>query len=142
MKKIIVVTGVSKRGKSQTIIEAYNMLRAKYPDAKVEELAASRGADIKVLITIDGVKIGIESQGDPTRTVRLFKSLPEFVKIGCEIIVCAAHENSITMDAVNEHAGDYQIVPLPHKKNIGGELERRTRNTKTATSMWLRLTNH
>jgi hypothetical protein len=137
VKKIIVVTGVSDRGKSETINEAYDILRSKYPGAEVKELFRRRKntRDIKVLITINGVKIGIESQGDPKSTVRLFVSLPEFVDMGCEVIVCAAHENSITMGEVNKYAGEYQIVPLPHEKNIGSDLQQRTRNMKTAASI-------
>ena len=43
--------------------------------------------DIKALVQIGDIKVGIESQGDPNS--RMFVSLDDFVKEGCDIIVCA-----------------------------------------------------
>src|SRR5438270_370149 len=87
MKKVIALRGISSKGKSQTIRQAYDLLVAKYPQARVEHLAKSWGIDIKVVLTINGVKIGIESRGDPSN--RLPESLTEFAEMGCEVIICA-----------------------------------------------------
>jgi hypothetical protein len=113
MKRVIALIGNGKKGKSQTIIKVFDLLRAKYRNAKIEHLAKSYGADIKVLLTIDGVRIGIESQGDPggkVRPGRLRPSLTQFWQIPCEVIVCAARPFGDTHDAVKELAPTYEIV--------------------------------
>ena len=68
-RTIIAVRGVANQGKSASIKIVYSLLRELYPAAKIEEL--NIGVDITVVITIDGVKVGIESQGDPNS--RLFQ---------------------------------------------------------------------
>lgn len=81
MRKIIALWGAKNVGKSTVISKVYNLLLALYPDAEVEEGYRINKFDIKVVFTINGVKIGIESQGDPGG--RLPDSLQEFVKKGC-----------------------------------------------------------
>lgn len=104
-KTIIAVRGVANQGKSASIKIAYSLLREIYPTAKIEELHI--GVDITVVITIDGGKVGIESQGDPNS--RLFQSLDHFVNIGCKVIVCATRSRGATVEAVNSLAGKYRV---------------------------------
>ena len=62
------------------------------------------------IITIDKIKIGIESQGDPNS--RLFESLKEFVKINCDLIICSTRTSGATVGAVSAlYASDnYDII--------------------------------
>jgi hypothetical protein len=105
MKKVIALRGRSNVGKSSTIKQAYELLLAKYPRAEKEHEIFR--VDIRVVLTINGVKVGIESQGDPGS--RLVESLRLFVKLGCKIIVCATRTKGKTVDAVNKLEPNYEI---------------------------------
>lgn len=108
-RTIIAVRGVTNQGKSASIKIAYSLLRELYPAAHIEEFHF--GVDITVVITINGVKVGIESQGDPNS--RLFQSLEHFVKIGCKVIVCATRSRGATVEAVNSLAGKFRVEWYP-----------------------------
>ena len=105
MKKVIALYGTANTGKSSTIKFVYDLLRNKYPNAKSNEIIMH--ADIKVFITVNNKKIGIESQGDPIS--RLGDSLKYFVSIGCNVIICATRTRGRTVDAVNELKGKFEI---------------------------------
>ena len=106
MKKVIALRGCSNIGKSNTIKKSYELLSTKYPNAgKDHEIS---DVDIRVILTIHGVKVGIESQGDPGG--RLAKSLRLFVNFGCKVIVCATRTRGQTVDAVNELESSYEIL--------------------------------
>jgi len=109
MKEVIALRGVAGKGKSTTIRKVYNLLLGKYPNAAVEPAPGRRGIDVKVVITIGEVKIGIESRGDPGRA--LPESLDEFVEISCEIIVCTTRSYGDTVIAVeNVKRNGYEVV--------------------------------
>ena len=108
-KTIIALRGVANQGKTTSIKIAYELLKDAYPKAHIEEFYI--GVDITVIITVNGVKIGIESQGDPNS--RLFQSLRHFVGIGCKVIICATRSRGATVEAVNAFAGKYQIKWYP-----------------------------
>lgn len=112
-----------------------DLLVAEHTDARVQVLVKSRGRDIKVLITINGVKIGIESQGDPIKNTRLPDSLAEFVEIGCEIIVCAARTYGRTRDVVDDVAKGYEIVDVRHEDVGRSTDEQNARNRKSAAKI-------
>jgi hypothetical protein len=85
--------------------------------------------DITVVMTIDEVKVGIESQGDPNS--RLFNSLDHFVKIGCKVIVCATRSRGATVEAVNSLAGEFLVKWFP-KVSISSTSEHETANRSDA----------
>ena len=67
MKTIIAVRGAASRGKSTSIKLAFELLKDAYPNADVQNLLTrTTRVDIKIIVTIRGVQIGIESQGDQT----------------------------------------------------------------------------
>lgn len=101
MKKIIALKGKGNSGKTQTIRKVFNELCAQDKDTKVEILIDN--ADIKAIVTIKGIKIGIESQGDPNS--RLKDSLNEFSKKDCDIIVCATRTSGMTVEWVKNLDG-------------------------------------
>lgn len=106
-KKVIVLWGKADTGKSGTILKIYKLLKSKYKDATSESKIV--GEDVRVILTINGIKVGIESQGDPGG--RLLKSLKSFVKVNCRVIICATRTRGQTVDAVNnlkQHG--YEII--------------------------------
>jgi hypothetical protein len=107
-KKVIALRGRANVGKSQTIKEVYGLLRSKY-QCGVEWEKNTR-TDVRAVLIIDGVRIGIESQGDPRG--RLADSLSLFARIGCRVIVCATRTRGGTVDAVNNLRPNYEPVWL------------------------------
>jgi len=101
LKNVIALRGKSRMGKSQTIRTVVEMLSEKHPDTSVEHNHTTK-VDVRVVLTISGLKIGIESQGDPNR---LKESLDFFVKIGCDVIVCATRTSGATVNAVSALQG-------------------------------------
>lgn len=117
MKRVFALTGTTNTGKSTTIRAVYELLLAEYPNVKPEEGAILNRVEIKVVIVINGVKIGIESQGDPVKESRLEESLEEFVKVDCSIIICARRTYGKKFDAVEDlnHKG-YEIESIKMSK--------------------------
>jgi hypothetical protein len=102
--KIIALYGRGNSGKTTTltlVIEAFE----RFSKAKVIRLID--GVDIQAIITIDSLKIGIETQGDPNS--RLETSLNFFEQEGCVIIICATRTRGKTVDIVNNHKPNYDI---------------------------------
>ncbi len=129
MNTIIAIRGVPNTGKTETIIKFYNLLKSKYPTSKIENEIF--GLDIRVIITINGVKIGIESQGDPKS--RLLKSIPLFVRNQCNIIVCATRTRGETVELIKEQE-NYEIIW--HKKSrIKGVVQQEESSTKMANTI-------
>jgi hypothetical protein len=71
------------------------------------------GYDIKGTITINGILVGIESQGDPG--CRMPVSMDEFVAMGCNIIYTACRTRSTTLNEVFElhRLHGYEVIYAP-----------------------------
>jgi len=95
LKNAISLRGTSKTGKSQTIRTFVELLTAKYPDT-ISEHEHRTKTDIRVVLTVNRLKIGVESRGD-----RLSESLDLFVKSGCDVIICATRTKGRTNNAVS-----------------------------------------
>ena len=107
MKTIIALRGIANVGKSQTIQNTYRIMKNQNMvlDTLTEEIGR---VDIKAIaITNNEIKIGIESQGDPS--ARLEKSLNEFKQNGCKIILCATRSRGKTVEIVKALNSDYDI---------------------------------
>jgi hypothetical protein len=131
MKKVIALRGVGGKGKSTTIGKAYELLTGKYPNASVERAPGRWGIDVKVVVTIGEVKIGIESRGDPGPA--LPESLDEYVEINCEIIVCATRSYGDTVIAVqNLKAHGYGVVWFEQEDAGDSESVQEAANHQTA----------
>jgi hypothetical protein len=112
LNTVIALKGRRKIGKTETIRTVDELLRAKYPVASIEHERRTR-AELRVVLTVNGVKIGIESEDDPNG--RLIKeSLSLFVSLGCEIIICATRTNGGTFTAVKALPG-YEAVWLEQR---------------------------
>lgn len=116
MKTIIVNRGVGEQGKTTSIREVYNALKQKYPQLIIH--SELDNGDVKAIIEIDGVKIGIESQGDPYS--RQGESLRNFVNEGCDIIVVACRTKGDTLNNVYdlEQKNGYRIIFAQHLINV------------------------
>ena len=99
MAHIIALQGIGSSGKTQTLIQVFGYLQAKYPAETVQIL--HRGTiDIKVVLRdINGKVVGIESQGDPNS--RLQHSLAEFLTLKCDVIFCACRSSGMTVNWIN-----------------------------------------
>lgn len=104
MNTIIAINGKENTGKTTTIKEINQLLKSEYPTSKREY--EIHKPDIRVIITINGVKIGIESQGDPGR---LPKSILLFVENQCDIIVCATRSKGQTIKLIKKQE-NYEII--------------------------------
>ncbi|WP_431287444.1 hypothetical protein [Roseateles chitinivorans] len=100
MKTIIALSGAANRGKSTTLRLLIEKIKAKYPTAGIEEKLFK--IDITIILTINGVKVGIETQGDPNS--RLGTSLARFVENKCKVIICASRSYGGTVDLVHTAA--------------------------------------
>ena len=106
MKKAIALKGVAKIGKSQTIRTVDELLRVKHPGAIVEHEYRTR-VELRVVLSINGVKIGIETTGENIK--RINESFDVFVNLGCEVIICATRTTGKAVKAVNALPG-YEVV--------------------------------
>lgn len=107
LKNAISLRGTSKTGKSQTIRTFVELLTAKYPDSTSQHEHRTK-TDIRVVLSVNRLKIGVESRGD-----RLIESLDLFVKSGCDVIVCATRTKGRTNDAVSAlQSQEYDVHPL------------------------------
>ena len=110
-RKVIALRGIGNVGKSQTIRKVYELLLTKYPDAIIED--SKIRVDIMVVLKINGVKIGITSQGDSNE--RLANSLKYFLEVDCRIIICATRTYGQTVDAVDNLHKTYKVIWIDQK---------------------------
>lgn len=107
MKKIYALYGSKDKGKSETIKLLFDKLKSL--DYEILEITIPiYGGDIRVVIKIKGKIIAIESQGDPNS--RIFESLPLFVKIEADIIICATRTRGRTVELVEKYNKEYNII--------------------------------
>ena len=105
MKKVFALKGRRNVGKSQTIKTVDELLRAKYPGARVEHEHRTR-TELSVVLGIDGVKIGVESS---TKA-----GFDLFVSLGCDVIICPTRTTGQTVNAVNAVPG-YEVIWLEQR---------------------------
>ena len=103
MKKIFALRGKSNTGKRQTIRTVVEMLSAKQPNATIEHNPITK-VDPRVVMTVNHLKIGIESQGNSTGRL-LKQTLDGFARIGCDVIICATRTRGTTIEAVDTLPG-------------------------------------
>ncbi|HID82787.1 MAG TPA: hypothetical protein EYH06_07515 [Chromatiales bacterium] len=109
MSDIIALKGRGNSGKTQTIKAVFKNLKIKYPSAKITILEPNT-TEIKIIIDINGIKVGLESQGDPNS--RLKQSLSDFSNAKCDIIICATRTSGMTVQWVNSYSSQYNITFL------------------------------
>lgn len=107
MPNLFALQGPGNCGKSTTLIYLHQALQAKYPAVTTQVLHHGT-RDITVIMDgVNGLKVGIESQGDPGS--RLLQSLTTFATAKCDIIFCACRTSGMTVGWVNSLAHAYTI---------------------------------
>lgn len=113
MRKLVIAnSGTGHIGKSSSVKAVYQLIKDKGHKLLIEEW---QGSDIKAIFEIDGVKVGIESQGDPSTNME--ETMEEFVKAGCDIIVTACRTKWGTYDKVAVYLGKengYDVLWAAH----------------------------
>ena len=94
----IAIAGRLVQGKSETIYLLRDLIRTTY--TVKENVFFDDGKDVKVIMEIGEIKIGIESEGDPDS--RQPDSIKHFIKDDCNIIISTCRTRSDTKDALTE----------------------------------------
>jgi len=102
LKKAIALRGKEKVGKSQIIRTVEELLRERYPSATVEHEYRTK-VELRAVLSINGVKIGIESTGENIK--RITESFDLFLSLDCEVLICATRTTGNTVNAVNALIG-------------------------------------
>jgi hypothetical protein len=99
MKKTVIANwGIGKQGKTITIKFLLQIILQNDPTS-VLNTPASSTYDIRVIITLsNGIKVGIETAGDPGSPLE--NSLKEFVTNNCDLIICCTRTDGATVQAV------------------------------------------
>lgn len=106
-KQVLALYGTANSGKSTTLRKLFDLVQRAYPKAHIK-IIHPVVVDFTVIIEIDGVLIGIESQGDPGS--RLAQSIEVFKKRGCIIIVCATRTRGGTVAIVKALQPEFTVT--------------------------------
>lgn len=142
MRKIYALKGIADTGKSATIKILYDKLKAKYSDFEIsDKYTPIDGADISVVLEINGKIVAIESQGDPNS--RILDSLPKFVAIPADIIICVSRTRGATLDVVKQQQENYEIIWIDKKTSTKGDNSNKEKyteaNNKVADDLMLQI---
>ncbi len=102
MKTILSISNSANKWKSKTLKELATLLTETYPTLKtIVEMAIGSKGDFRLIININGIIIGIESEGDPNTDLekRIFDLSDNFQ---CDIIICTSRTRGETTQAINK----------------------------------------
>ena len=106
MNTIVLVRNSGDKGKSETLREFANLLLIEYPRYKSifpDSAEPIISGDFRLVIEINGIIVGVESQGDPNTDLE--KRLFELVdKYNCSLILCSSRTKGETVYAVDNLA--------------------------------------
>lgn len=136
-KTIIANWGHAGQGKSETIRLVYDILINNH-GGTISNLITPRGltgGDIRVIITLNGFTIGIESQGDPNS--RLFDSIPLFVQHNCDLIICATRTSGGTVRLVErtESNDGYRLIWSTNHRSRSNNINQNQLNQYSADQL-------
>jgi hypothetical protein len=115
MKKVIAFYGASNRGKSATLKMVYQSLSKSFDLLPEKSIIPDKHGthllnelhDIRAIFMMNGVRVGIESQGDPNS--RLEDSLRFFQNNKCRIIVCPTRTRGGTVKCVERLKPEFEV---------------------------------
>lgn len=111
-RTIIAIYGRGGEGKSQTVKMVCEEILKHFPNA-VPSIVPSYKGDILLTIQIGAVKIGFESQGDPSsRMHTTVNDLADPKVHGCDIIVCATRTTGNTVKTIDRVADKHDFHTL------------------------------
>ncbi len=102
-RTILGIYGRADEGKSTIAKLVCQILVRKYPNSLPTNTVIDYSGDILVTLTVEGLKIGIESQGDPRS--RMFHTLKQLGSANCDIIICTTRTTGSTVNEV-DHVAD------------------------------------
>ncbi|QYJ68060.1 hypothetical protein [Flavobacterium litorale] len=108
-KTILAVCNAGGKGKSNTLRAFANLLLSTYPTYKAIfpiPMVVHAITDIRVVVEINGVIIGVESQGDPNTGLQ-GKLTDLAINYKCDIIICTTRTRGETVRAVKHVANTY-----------------------------------
>jgi hypothetical protein len=135
MKTLLALRAAGNSGKSKTLCMLIEMIKSAYPEAILDERRFK--VDVTIIITINGTKVGIETQGDPNS--RLPKSLKEFIEVNCKVIVCAARTIGQTVAVVNKAADSGYQIKWFDKARVSDSREQAAANRTVAGDLFVAL---
>lgn len=112
-KKIICISNSGEKGKTESLRNLATILinNQNITCIKPENRILATNGDFRAVFKIDGIIIGIESQGDPNTGLknRLTKLFNDY---NCQIIVCASRTKGDTVHDVESFAksNEFQII--------------------------------
>ena len=107
MPHLFALQGTGNCGKSDTLIRLFQLLQTKYPSATTQSLHNATKDIAVIMHGVNGLVVGIESQGDPNS--RLQQTLSTFAAANCDIIFCACRTSGMTVDWINSLSTNYSI---------------------------------
>ena len=134
-KTVLALWHTGGKGKTGTIREFAKLLLKKYPlftpIFPIPTFIPPTG-DFRLVVEINGIKIGIESKGDPSTDLE--KRLFELADIyNCTIIICSTRVRGDTVDAVNKlhslrgfqriRTSTYQLLDDTLNRDFANELK-------------------
>ncbi len=106
MSELYALQGTYDSGKTEKLKNIYQILIEKYPSIIVSMKKGN--VDLKIVLkNVNGMTIGIETQGDPNS--RLEHSLNYFKNLKCDIIFCACRTRGMTVDWINSISNIYNV---------------------------------
>lgn len=106
MKTILSVWNSSSKGKTETIRELAKLLLSTYPaftPVKPSSVHIPKKGDFILVIDINGIIVGIVSQGDPGTGLKA--KLEDLIDTyQCDIIICATRTRGDTVETVKKMA--------------------------------------
>jgi hypothetical protein len=127
MPRLFALKGPQGSGKSNTLIQVYEKLVAKFPGAKKQFCQWPADRNICAVLNIKGKMIGIESNNHDGRTER---SLKLFLNKRCDVIVCATSTRGISVEAVKSRFAERQITWLDLPKPASESAKKKARCAK------------
>ena len=129
MKELIVLTGVANVGKSATLNRVLDLLRERFPDMKDIATLRRTSIEIRVVVEIAGIRVGIDSRGDRPGHVK--DALDALLRQRCSIIVCASHTRGGTIDEARQlsKAHGYSLFEVAKTAAASEALHTRANNS-------------
>lgn len=115
-KTLLAISNSAAQGKTSTLRNVSTILlenfspKIIFPKAldKARALEFIATGDFRLILIINGVKIAVESQGDPGTDLK--ERLKDLVEQECDVIICTCRTRGATTDAVVDLKDLYSIV--------------------------------
>lgn len=134
-KLIIAVYGRQDEGKSETIRRVYDLLMQTKPTPVLDREVPIAGDILVILTMANGLRIGIESQGDPKSRMIYERTVRHLAELNCDIIICASRTRGETVWEVDIIANEFGYSTLWISSYFGAFLNHSFLNDQLAHSI-------